>query len=231
MFGATHDIDDYLRRFQAELDAIDRAEVHRLADLIHNAWDQERFIYVFGNGGSGATASHFAEDLGKNALAEADRRDERRKRPRVMSLTDNTSWITAIGNDLDFQQIFVQQLMQYGRPGDLVIAISGSGSSRNVLNAVEWANRAGAGYLRPDRLRRRPTAADPAARTACSDWRHGHGRKRSFDHPALGRRGDPRPRESRRATRPHGLTLESDGTRMLSGSPGTGHSATGGIHS
>ncbi len=61
----------------------------------------------------------------------------------AFSLTDNTSWITAIGADLDFEQIFVQQPMQYGRPGDLVIAISGSGSSRNVLNAVAWANRRG----------------------------------------------------------------------------------------
>jgi D-sedoheptulose 7-phosphate isomerase len=60
-----------------------------------------------------------------------------------MSLTDNTPWITALGNDLGFDQIFVQQLMQYGQPGDLVIAISGSGNSPNVLAAVRWANRQG----------------------------------------------------------------------------------------
>ena len=98
---------------------------------------------MFGNGGSGATASHFSEDLGKNALREVDLDDDSKRRPRVMSLTDNTSWITALGNDLGFDQIFVQQLRQYGRPGDLAVAISVSGNSPNVLAAAEWANRRG----------------------------------------------------------------------------------------
>ena len=141
MLGISHDVDDYLKRMQSELDRVCPAEVRRFADLIHDAWKNDRFIFAFGNGGSGATASHFAEDLGKNALREDDLMDETRRRPRVMSLTDNTSWITALGNDVGFEHIFMKQLMQYGRPGDLAIAISVSGNSPNVLSAVDWANR------------------------------------------------------------------------------------------
>ena len=143
MLGITHDIDDYLKRLQTELARVDRSQVRRLADSLYEVWAAGRFIFVFGNGGSGATASHFAEDLGKNALRPADLEDDSKKRPRVMSLTDNTAWITALGNDVGFEAIFVQQLMQYGRPGDLAIAISGSGNSPNVLAAVDWANGRG----------------------------------------------------------------------------------------
>ncbi len=143
MFGVTHNIHEYLGRLQNELDRLDRSQVRRLADSVYKAHQAGRFIFVFGNGGSGATASHFAEDLGKNALRECDLNDDDKKRPRVISLSDNTSWITALGNDVGFDSVFVQQLMQYGQPGDLAIAISGSGNSPNVLAAVEWANHRG----------------------------------------------------------------------------------------
>ena len=76
-------------------------------------------------------------------MPNATLHDSTRKRLKVLSLTDNTGWIMAVGNDLDYDQIFVQQLMNYGSQGDLVIAISGSGNSPNVLNAVEWANQQG----------------------------------------------------------------------------------------
>ena len=66
---------------------------------------------------------------------------ESKRRLRVLSLTDNVGWLTAVGNDCGYDQIFVQQLMNYGQPGDLAIGISGSGNSPNVLNAVDWANR------------------------------------------------------------------------------------------
>jgi len=82
-----------------------------------------------------------SEDLGKSTLRPADLRDESKRRLKVMSLTDNLGWILAVGNDVGYDQIFVQQLMNYGREGDLVIAISGSGNSPNVLAAVEWAKR------------------------------------------------------------------------------------------
>src|SRR5690348_10991324 len=82
-----------------------------------------------------------AKDLGKSSLRESDLKDETKKRLKVLSLTDNAGWLMAVGNDVGYDQIFVQQLMNYGRPGDLLIAISGSGNSPNILAAVDWANR------------------------------------------------------------------------------------------
>ncbi len=143
MLGLHYDIDEYLMRLETELGRIDRDQVRRLAELVYQAFAAGQSVFVFGNGGSGATASHLCEDLNKNALRDQDLRDESKRRPRILSLTDNTSFITAIGNDLGFEQVFVQQLMHFGRPGDLAVAISGSGNSRNVLLAVEWANRQG----------------------------------------------------------------------------------------
>jgi D-sedoheptulose 7-phosphate isomerase len=98
-------------------------------------------VFVIGNGGSGTTASHFAEDLGKSTLREADLHDEAKKRLRVMSLTDNAGWIMAVGNDVGYEHIFVQQLMNFGRSGDVLIAISGSGNSPNIVRTAEWARR------------------------------------------------------------------------------------------
>lgn len=143
MLGARLEIPQYVRRLQQELDRVDQAEVQQMADLIFGAWEQERFVFIFGNGGSGANATHMSEDLGKSSLRECDLRDESKKRLKVMSLTDNMGWILAVGNDLGYDQIFVQQLMNYGSAGDVVIAISGSGNSPNVLHAVDWANRHG----------------------------------------------------------------------------------------
>ncbi len=143
MLGVHLDVDDYLKRLQAELDRVDRSEVTALADAIYEAWESERFVFIFGNGGSATNASHLAEDLGKGSLRGADLRDESKKRLKVLSLTDNVGWLTAVGNDCGYDQIFVQQLMHYGQPGDLAVGISGSGNSPNVLEAVDWANRHG----------------------------------------------------------------------------------------
>jgi len=143
MLGAVLNAADYVTRLQSELSKINQADLHRWSDLIYQAWERERFVYIFGNGGSGTTASHMSEDLGKSSLAPEDLRDESKKRLKVLSLTDNLGWIMAVGNDLAYDQIFVQQLMNYGQPGDVAIAISGSGNSPNVLNAVDWANRHG----------------------------------------------------------------------------------------
>ena len=143
MLGVSLDIEPYLQRLQTELRQVQPAETSRLADLLFAAWDSGRIVFVVGNGGSACTASHLCEDLGKGALRQDDLRDESKRRLRVLSLTDNVGWLTAIGNDCGYDQIFVQQLMNFGQPGDLVVAISGSGNSPNVLAAVDWANRHG----------------------------------------------------------------------------------------
>ena len=143
MLGATLTAPEYLARLQREVQRLDQAEMQLMADWLFEAWQQERFVYIFGNGGSGTTATHMSEDLGKSTLRQEDLQDESKKRLKVMSLTDNLGWILAVGNDVGYDQIFVQQLMNYGRAGDLAIAISGSGNSPNVLAAVDWANRNG----------------------------------------------------------------------------------------
>ena len=143
MLGATLDLPAYLDRLQTETARLDQAALRKMSDLIYQAWENDRFVYIFGNGGSGTTASHMAEDLGKSSLRSEDLKDESKKRLKVLSLTDNLGWIMAVGNDVSYDQIFVQQLMNYGRPGDVVLAISGSGNSPNILTAVDWANRHG----------------------------------------------------------------------------------------
>src|SRR6478672_1585826 len=143
MLGATLAVQPYMQRLEAELRKINLADMQRWADHLYRAWENDRFVFIFGNGGSGTTASHMAEDLGKSTLNPEDLKDESKKRLKVLSLTDNAGWIMAVGNDVAYDQIFVQQLMNYGRAGDLLLAISGSGNSPNILNAVDWANRHG----------------------------------------------------------------------------------------
>ena len=143
MLGAQLDAADYLARLTEELARVDQSAMRQWADLTFAAWQQGKFVYVFGNGGSGTTATHISEDLGKSSLREADLTDESRRRLKIMSLTDNVGWILALGNDVGYDSIFVQQLMNYGQAGDLAVAISGSGNSENVLQAVDWANRHG----------------------------------------------------------------------------------------
>jgi D-sedoheptulose 7-phosphate isomerase len=143
MLGAELDAAAYLGRMSEELARIDQAAMRGWADLVFESWRDEQFVFVFGNGGSGTSATHISEDLGKSLLRHEHLRDESKRRLKVMSLTDNLGWILAVGNDCGYEQIFVQQLMNFGRPGDLAIGISGSGNSPNVLAAIEWANHHG----------------------------------------------------------------------------------------
>jgi D-sedoheptulose 7-phosphate isomerase len=143
MLGAQLAAAPYITRLQAELARVSLTELRQWSDLLYRAWENNRWVFIFGNGGSGTTASHMSEDLGKSTLEPGDLGDESKKRLKVLSLTDNAGWIMAVGNDLAYDQIFVQQLMNYGSESDLAIAISGSGNSPNVLSAVDWANRHG----------------------------------------------------------------------------------------
>ncbi len=113
-------------------------EVERLIDLLITANAEGRTIFVFGNGGSAATASHLACDLAKGTILLGARRF------RVVSLTDNVPLITAWANDTAYENIFAEQLDALLSPGDVVIGISGSGNSENVLRAIRLANERGA---------------------------------------------------------------------------------------
>jgi D-sedoheptulose 7-phosphate isomerase len=128
---------DYLTAQQAALDSIPMDAVAQIIEQFRAALQEDRQIFVFGNGGSAANASHFATDLGKGSS------DKLGKRFRVHSLNDNVSWMTALGNDYAYEDVFVRQLMNYAKPGDLVLAMSVSGNSPNVVKAVDWANKNG----------------------------------------------------------------------------------------
>ena len=143
MLGLTLDPRGFLERVAQELARINPAEVKALADAIYDCYQRGRFVFLCGNGGSGSNCSHLCEDLGKCTLLRADFDNDRKKRLRILSLTDNTPYILAWANDEGFERVFVEQLKNLASPGDLLIAVSGSGNSPNVLRAVEWANRNG----------------------------------------------------------------------------------------
>ena len=119
------------------LDAVPPAAVAALIDLLREANAAGRRIFVCGNGGNAANAAHFTTDLGKNASAAS-------ASPfRVLSLADNVSWMTAIGNDFAFEDVFVRQLTNHAQPGDLLLVTSVSGSSPNLVAACRWAKEHG----------------------------------------------------------------------------------------
>ena len=119
------------------IETIDLEKVGQAIEILVQARDQDRRIFVCGNGGSASTASHFVCDIVKGASFHRD------KRFRIMALTDSLPTITAYANDVSYDCVFVEQLKNFAEPGDVVMAISGSGNSPNVLQAIEYANSIG----------------------------------------------------------------------------------------
>lgn len=130
-------ISKYVCAQKATLDAIPAAAVEDLVGVLRKALLEDRQIFVFGNGGSAANASHFITDLGKGASDKVGRRF------RCLSLNDNVAWMTAIGNDYSYEDIFVRQLENYARPGDVAMTLSVSGNSPNIVKAIDWAAKQG----------------------------------------------------------------------------------------
>lgn len=130
-------IADYVKAQIAALESVPADAVEKLVARLKDAHAADRRVFIFGNGGSAANASHFATDLGKGAS------DRLAKRFRVLSLTDNVAWMTALANDCAYEDIFVGQLQNFAQPGDLVIGISVSGNSPNCVKALEWAGKHG----------------------------------------------------------------------------------------
>src|SRR5437762_7009253 len=124
-------ISDYIKAQKAAHDSIPVEAMAQLIEKLRAALKEDKNIFVFGNGGSASNSSHFATDLGKGSS------DKVGKRFRVLSLTDNVSWMTALGNDYSYEDIFVGQLQNYGRAGDVAIGISVSGNSPNCVKALE----------------------------------------------------------------------------------------------
>jgi D-sedoheptulose 7-phosphate isomerase len=124
----------YLREFEHLMAGVDVDAIGRIVGLLRAARDEGATIYIAGNGGSAATASHWANDLGKATKCAG------RGSIRVMCLSDNTPWLTALANDEGYERVFAGQLENFAGPGDVLIVISASGNSPNLVQAVELAN-------------------------------------------------------------------------------------------
>jgi len=128
----------YIDLVKSTLDALDPKALDALVEAFHTTYEKGGNIYTMGNGGSGASASHAAGDFLKGASYGLD------KRFRMICLNDNLPSMMAIANDIGWDSIFVEPLKNFLKDEDLVIGISGSGNSKNVVNALEYANAQGA---------------------------------------------------------------------------------------
>ena len=124
----------YLRDFSRLLAGVNVDAIARIVGLLRVARDGGGTVYLAGNGGSAATASHWANDLGKATKCSG------RGSIRVMCLSDNTPWLTALANDEGYERVFAGQLENFAGPGDVLIVISASGNSPNLVQAVDLAN-------------------------------------------------------------------------------------------
>src|ERR1700682_1207152 len=127
----------YKTELLAAIDRIDTGRVQQAIEWFREVRDASKHIFVCGNGGSASTASHFTCDIVKGASYNRDTRF------RIVALVDSLATLTAYSNDVGYEYIFVEQLKNFAQPGDLVMCISGSGNSPNVVRAMEYANSNG----------------------------------------------------------------------------------------
>ncbi len=135
----TFAITDYIERMTAVAKRLDTAEINRFLNALLDARDAGHRIYIMGNGGSGATASHMMGDLNKGLSYQKPEG----KRFRAVCLNDNGSTVLALANDVSYDDVFVEQLKNFLEPGDIVLGISGSGNSENMLRAARYAKAHG----------------------------------------------------------------------------------------
>lgn len=138
-------IQEYIDEVKRGLDTLNIEKIEEAIGMILKAYERGSRVFIFGNGGGASTATHMACDLGKGTLSRFYNNKE--KRLRVMSLTDNMALLTAYANDLSFDHAFVQQLRNLVEKKDLVIVLSGSGNSKNLVKAIKYANECGAETL------------------------------------------------------------------------------------
>lgn len=132
------EINTYLEHEIDTLKALDVNEINAALNLLLETFENGNTVFVFGNGGSSATASHFQNDFNKGVSEHTE------KKFNFQCLNDNVATVMAVANDIGFEEVFRFQLIGHMRPGDVALAISGSGNSKNVLNAVEYAKSQGA---------------------------------------------------------------------------------------
>ena len=131
-------VDEYLNALAQTIQAMPREEIWTVIQVLFNTWRAGSQVFLFGNGGSSATAAHMANDLNKLTITPG------KPRFKAIALTDNIPLMTAWGNDNSYEDIFAEQLINFIRPDDVVVAISASGNSPNVLRAVQVARQHGA---------------------------------------------------------------------------------------
>ncbi len=142
----TNNLKKYSLKLSQTIDKIKQENIDILIDNIEKCYKNNKKVFIIGNGGSAANASHLAEDLAQQIIGKKTKEEiktkysEKQKKIKVISLTDNTPQITALANDFGYENIFIEQLKNLAEIGDLLIAISGSGNSPNVLKAIDWAN-------------------------------------------------------------------------------------------
>lgn len=137
MKNYTNEITAYLEQEAAVLRALDVEAINQALNLLLESFENGNTVFVFGNGGSSSTASHFQNDFNKGVSEHTE------KKFNFLCLNDNVATVMAVANDIGFEEVFRFQLTGHMRPGDVVMAISGSGNSKNVLNAVEYAKEQG----------------------------------------------------------------------------------------
>ena len=127
----------YLKELKKLFETLDLDQFENMVNMILKAYDEGKHIFVMGNGGSGSTASHFACDINKGCCFDLE------KKFKMICLNDSLPTLLALSNDASFDLVFVEQMKNFFNKGDLVIGISGSGNSQNVLNAIDYAKNNG----------------------------------------------------------------------------------------
>ncbi len=131
-------IESYLTQLRSVLDGLDLAQVEAVLEVFEKAYRDDRTVFICGNGGSASTAGHWVCDFSKGTNRDGARRF------RMYCLSDNLAMLTAYGNDVNYESIFAEPVRTYARPGDVVVLLTASGNSPNVLAAAKAAREAGA---------------------------------------------------------------------------------------
>lgn len=144
MVNGANDLSAYLAELRTVLDNLPLQQISRASDILFECYQADHTVFTFGNGGSGALASHLVADLGKGTHFPGPKELATVRRLRAMAVTDNMPMVTAWANDTHYEDVFMRQIENFLQPEDVALAISGSGNSPNVLKALAYARGAGA---------------------------------------------------------------------------------------
>ena len=144
MANSSNSLSAYLADLKGVLDNLPLEHISQAADILFECYQADHTVFTFGNGGSGALASHLVADLGKGTHFPGPKELAAVRRLKALAVTDNMPMVTAWANDTHYEDVFMRQIENFLQPGDVALAISGSGNSPNVLRALEYARSAGA---------------------------------------------------------------------------------------